>query len=170
MIVRDRVYTIDDVWRLSQLPENEHKFLYLIDGELLFMSRPGGAHGLIASLIAHFLWTYVLERELGRVTTETGYHPPDSRTTLLGPDVGFVHRERAPQPFPARYVPVMPDLAVAVLSPSNSMPELRRKAEDLSAAWHGAGLARESGRQDRRSMALGRREDDQRNSRPRRRS
>lgn len=129
MIVRDRVYTIDDIWRLSQLPENEHKFFYLIDGELLFMSRPGGVHGVIASLIAHFLWTYVLERELGRVTTETGFHPPDSRTTLLGPDVGFVHRERAPQPFPARFVPVMPDLAVEVLSPSNTMPELRRKAE-----------------------------------------
>ena len=48
MIVRDRVYTIDGVWRLSQLPENEHKFLYLIDGELFFRSRPGGAHGLIA--------------------------------------------------------------------------------------------------------------------------
>lgn len=129
MIVRDRVYTIDDVWRLSQLPENESKLFYLIDGELLFMSRPGGAHGLIASLIAHFLWAYVLERELGRITTETGYHPPDSRTTLLGPDVGFVHRERAPQPFPKRFVPVMPDLAVEVLSPSNTLPELRRKAE-----------------------------------------
>ena len=138
MIVRDRVYTIDDVWRLSQLPENEHKFFYLIDGELLFMSRPGGAHGLIASLIAHFLWAYVLERELGQVTTETGYHPPDSRTTLLGPDVGFVHRERAPQPFPTRFVPVMPDLAVEVLSPSNSLPELRRKAENY--LRHGTAL------------------------------
>ena len=129
MIVRDRVYTIDDVWQLSQLPENEHKFFYLIDGELFFMPRPGGAHGLIASLIAHFLWTYVLEHELGRVTTETGYHPPDSRTTLLGPDVAFVNREKAPQPFPTRFVPVMPDLAVEVVSPSNTLPELRRKAE-----------------------------------------
>ena len=129
MIVRDRVYTIDDVWRLSQLPENEHKFFYLIEGELYFMSRPGGVHGLIASLIAHFLWMYVLERDLGHVTTETGYHPPESRKTLLGPDVGFVHRERAPQPFPARSVPVMPDLAVEVLSPSNTLPELRRKAD-----------------------------------------
>lgn len=129
MIVRDRVYTIDDVWRLSQLPENEHKFFDLIDGELYSMSRPGGVHGLIASLIAHFLWTTVLERELGQVTTETGYHPPDSASTLLGPDVGFVHRARAPQPFPKRFVPVMPDLAVEVLSPSNTLPELRRKAE-----------------------------------------
>ncbi|MDE2637459.1 MAG: Uma2 family endonuclease [Chloroflexota bacterium] len=129
MIVRDRVYTIDDVWRLSQLPENEHKFFYLIEGELYFMSRPGGAHGLIASLIAHFLWAYALERDMGHVTTETGYHPPESRKTLLGPDVGFLHRERAPQPFPARFVPVMPDLAVEVLSPSNTLPELRRKAE-----------------------------------------
>ena len=138
MIVRDRVFTIDDVWRLSQLPENEHKFFYLIDGELFFRSRPGAVHGLIASLIAHFLWSYVLGRELGQVSTETGYHPPDSRTTLLGPDVGFVHRERAPRPFPTRFVPLMPDLAVEVLSPSNSLPELRRKAEDY--LRHGTAL------------------------------
>ena len=129
MIVRDRAYTIDDVWQLSQQPENEDKYYYLIDGELLFMSRPGGVHGLLASLIAHFLWTYVLERDAGQITTETGYHPADDRTTLLGPDVGFVYRERAPEPFPLRFVPLMPDLAVEVLSPSNSLPELRRKAE-----------------------------------------
>ena len=93
MIVRDRTYTIDDVWQLSQLPENEHKFFYLIDGELFFMSRPGRIHGLLTSLIAHFLWSYVLERNLGEITTETGYHPPGNRTTLLGPDVGFIGRE-----------------------------------------------------------------------------
>ena len=129
MIVRDRTYTIDNVWQLSQLPENEHIFFCLIDGELFSMPRPGGLHGQIASLIAHFLWTYVLERDLGRVTTESGYHPPDSRTTLLGPDVAFIERDKAPEPFPTRFVPVMPDLAVEVLSPSNTMPEARRKAE-----------------------------------------
>ena len=131
MIVRDRVYTIDDVWQLSQLPENEHKFFYLIDGELFFMPRPGRLHGLITSLIAHFLWSYVLEHDLGEVTTETGYHPPGKRTTLLGPDVAFcwsmrdclgpVHRTAS--------MPMMPDLAVEVVSPSNTLPELRRKAE-----------------------------------------
>ncbi len=129
MIVRDRVYTIDDVWQLSQLPENEHKFFYLIDGELFFMSRPGRIHGLIASLIAHFLWSYVLERDIGEITTETGYHPPEDRTTLLGPDVAFVRRERLPEPLTAHFYPVMPDLAVEILSPSNTMPELRRKAQ-----------------------------------------
>ncbi len=129
MIVRDRVYTVDDVWKLSQLPENEHKFFYLIDGELHYMSRPGRLHGLIASLIAHFFWAYVLEKDIGEVTTETGYHPTGIKTTLLGPDVGFVRRERLPEPVIDHYYPLMPDIAVEVLSPSNTLPELRRKAE-----------------------------------------
>ena len=129
MIVRDRIYTIDDVWHLSQLPENEHIFFYLIDGELVSMSRPGGVHGKIAALIAHYLLTFVLARDLGEVTVESGFHSADTRTTLLGPDVAFIHRDRAPQPFPARFVPTMPDLAVEVLSPSNTVPEARRKAE-----------------------------------------
>ncbi len=129
MIVRDRVYTVDDVWKLSQLPENEHKLFYVIDGELHYKSRPGRIHGIIASLIAHFFWAYVLERDNGEVTTETGYHPTGIKTTLLGPDVGIVRRERMPRPVTGHYYPLMPDIAVEVLSPSNTLPELRRKAE-----------------------------------------
>ena len=52
-----------------------------------------------------------------------------SRTTLLGPDVAFIGHDKAPEPFPTRSVPAMPDLAVEVQSPSNTMPELHRKAE-----------------------------------------
>ena len=48
---------------------------------------------------------------------------------MLGPDVGFVRRDRLPEPVTAQFYPLMPDLAVEVLSPSNTLPELRRKAE-----------------------------------------
>ena len=130
MIVRDRTNTIDDVWRLSQLPENEHKFFYLIDGELFFMSRPGRVHGKIAALTTHYLLTFVLARDSGEVIVESGFHPPGNQTILLGPDVAFVSREKLPEPSStAHFFPVMPDIAVDVLSPSNSLPELRRKAD-----------------------------------------
>ena len=129
MIVRDQVYTIDDVWQLSQRPENQAEQYYLIDGELFVTISPGELHGMLASEIARLIGNFVIELDLGRVTVETGYHPSHSQRTLLRPDVAFRSKMRAPGPARLGFVPAMPDLAVEILSPSNSLPELRRKAE-----------------------------------------
>ena len=129
MIVRDRVYTIDDVWRLSQQTEHEADRYCLIDGELFVTMSPGELHGTLASEIARLIGNFVFENDLGRVTVETGYHPAGSRETLLLPDVAFRSKTRAPGPARAGFVPTMPDLAVEVLSPSNTLDELRRKAQ-----------------------------------------
>ncbi len=45
------------------------------------------------------------------------------------PDVAFISFERAPDPFPDKLVPAMPDLAVEIKSPSNTMTELHAKAQ-----------------------------------------
>ena len=47
----------------------------------------------------------------------------------MRPDVAFRSKARMSGPARAGYVPTMPDLAVEILSPSNTLPELRRKAE-----------------------------------------
>ena len=60
---------------------------------------------------------------------ESGHHPPDYRYTLLGPDVAFTRYDRMPESPPDKFVPVMPDLAVEVLSPSESLTRAREKAE-----------------------------------------
>ena len=129
MIARDRVHTIEDVWRLSQQPENVAERYYLIDGELFITMSPGELHGMLASEIARLLGNFVLEQGLGRVTVETGFHPSGDRKTLLRPDVAFRSKTRASAPAGVGFVPMMPDLAVEVASPSNTLPELRRKAD-----------------------------------------
>ncbi len=129
MIAEKRLYTVDDVWQLCQAPEYEHVFLELIDGELLEMTRPGNIHGLLATEIAFYLRLFNKTHDLGQVTVESGYHPPDDRDTLLGPDVAFLRHERLPQPPSQRFVAAMPDLAVEILSPSETYASARRKAE-----------------------------------------
>lgn len=138
MIVRDQVYTIEDVWQLSQQPENDAERYYLIDGELFITMSPGELHGTLASEIARLLGNFVFEHGLGRVTVESGYHPSNSQETLLRPDVAFRKRARISGPARSGFVPVMPDLAVEIRSPSNTMPELRRKA--LVYLQHGTAL------------------------------
>ena len=128
MAIQERLYTVDDVWRLSQLPENEHKHFYLIDGELFWDMPPGYTHGRLEILIGHLLLVYAEEHDLGEVTGQAGYYPADDRQTLLGPDVAFIRKDAAPEDDHAKFVSRMPDLAVEIQSPSNTLAELRRKA------------------------------------------
>ena len=76
---------------------------------------------------ASLLGNHVVERGLGWVTIEVGYHPPGGRQTVLLPDVAFESKARAaPTPLPT-FAPYMPDLAVEVVSPSQTLAETRRK-------------------------------------------
>ena len=128
MAIQEKLYTVDDVWELSHRPENADRDCYLIDGELYWTMAPGGEHGHLAFEIAYHLRVFLEKHDLGMGTVETGYYPPNDRHTVLAPDVAFISKARAPRPFPKKYVPLMPDLAVEIKSPTDSLPEVRRKA------------------------------------------
>ncbi len=128
MAVQERLYTVDDVWNLAHDPENENIHFELIDGELFQMAPPGLQHGNLAVEIAFHIRAYVKTHDAGLVTVETGYHPSDTRATVLSPDVAFLSAARIPQSDPEKYVPAMPDLAVEIMSPSDSLRQIRRKA------------------------------------------
>ena len=128
MAIQEKLYTVDDVWRLAQQPENEHKQFYLIDGELFWDMPPGFLHGHIAGLIFHYFLIFAAKHDLGKPTVESGYYSADDRSTLLAPDVAFVSKKKIPLANPAQLLAAMPDLAVEIQSPSNSLAELRRKA------------------------------------------
>ena len=128
MAIQEKLYTIDDVWALSHRPENQNRYFYLIDGELYWAMPPGGEHGDLASELIFRLKSFAEGQDLGKFTVETGYYPPDDRHTVLGPDVAFISKARAPKPFPKNFVPAMPDLAVEIKSPTDSLKEVRRKA------------------------------------------
>ena len=126
--VKAKRYTVDDVWALECDPANEGRYFYLIDGELHEDPMPNRTHGDIAALLAYYMLHYVLPRMLGTVNVEVGYHPTDADDTVLLPDVAYVSHARLEGSSPDSYVPAMPDLAVEIKSPSNSMAQLRRKA------------------------------------------
>jgi len=128
MAIQERLYTVDDVWQLAQQPENELKHYFLIDGELYWDMPPGYTHGRIAGHIFRYLMNYAEAHDLGDGSVDTGYFPADDRHTLLGPDVAFFRKENVPPANHEKFVARMPDLAVEVQSPSNSLAELRRKA------------------------------------------
>ena len=128
MVLTEKLYTVDDLWAIDHDPDLEHRKFYLIDGVLYEDDMPGRKHGLIAIEIAFHLRLYTAKHPVGEVTGEVGFHPPETRRTALLPDVAFQRYENLPDPPPEGYVPQMPDLAVEIQSPSESLTKLRQKA------------------------------------------
>ena len=98
----------------------------LIKGELLTMSPPGEEHGSIIINLASLLSTHVKRTNLGRLTAESGFKLESDPDTVLAPDIAFVARDRAGTRS-SFYRSGPPDLAVEVLSPSDTIPKVDRK-------------------------------------------
>ena len=127
--VQEKLYTIDDMWALDHDPAYELRKFYLIDGRLHEEDVPGRPHAKIASELNAELVIYNRIHDVGEVLVEGGFYPADDRFTLLLPDVAFMRHDSLPQPPPQAYVPAMPDLAIEILSPSDTMAQARRKAQ-----------------------------------------
>lgn len=135
MVIQERVYTVDDLWKISHLAENTDKHLELIEGIIYEMPPAGWLHGDVTSELGAEIRAHVKAHKLGRVTAaETGFVlaknvVPGGRDTVLAPDVGFIAAPRIPQEIPEKYVPFAPDLAVEVVSPGNSDEDINLKVE-----------------------------------------
>ena len=128
MAVEKLRYTVDDVWHMQCQAGWDEKHYELIEGELLEMAPANMRHGMLASLMSHYLSSFVLRADAGLVVTEVGFFPSSDRHTLLAPDVAFVSKARLPDPIPETFAGFMPDLAVEVASPGNRGPSLHDKA------------------------------------------
>ncbi len=128
MIVKKRLLTVDDVWQMHQLPGGDDAAYELIEGELIPMSPANLLHAWFAAKIARYLDNFAELQNMGYVFVEAGFYPSDDRQTLLAPDVAFVSKARLGTPFPQSFIGLMPDLAVEIASPGNTLVELREKA------------------------------------------
>lgn len=92
------------------------------------MSPPGFRHAVVAQRIAMALGTWVAARELGEVVGESGFTLERDPDTVVAPDVAFLRADRLPPPErDVGFVPAAPDLAVEVVSPSQSLRRVEEK-------------------------------------------
>ena len=105
-------------------------------GLLVCEPPAGGRHGDIALALGSALRRHVRERGLGRVlANDTGFVLARDPDTVRAPDIAFVTKERwAGYADPSRFLPGAPDLAVEVLSASNSREAMHAKVADFLAA------------------------------------
>lgn len=121
--------TADDLWKL---PTGKGARYELVRGELRTMPPAGFEHGAIGNGLAASLTQYVRANTLGLVVSaDTGFVLSRDPDTVRAPDVGFVTRERVEQlGVPKKYFPGAPDLAVEIISPSDTLYEVDEKVLD----------------------------------------
>ena len=128
MATQEQLLDIDAVSELIRQPEFADKRFYLMGGVIYEMSPVQRVHSRLANRIGMYLGIFVEEHDLGEVHTELGFYPAGDRSTLLAPDVAYISYERLSQQPEDGFISVMPDLAVEIASPSDSLAQLRRKA------------------------------------------
>lgn len=115
---------------LFEMEEDEYRY-ELIRGRLKRMAPTGGDHSLIGTGLAARLWLHARTNEYGNVYgADVGFVFARDPDTVLSPDAAFLRRDRVPsEEEHKRFLPVIPDLAVEVISPSDRLPQVREKVE-----------------------------------------
>ncbi len=124
MVAIERIYTSDEFWELAEtFPEDKHYELW--DGVIVEMPPPSKLHSKIAGIILTFLNMFVLENGFGTVLGEGGGYKLDEYNVRV-PDVSFFAREADLTDNTAIFPP---DLAVEVISPSETPRSIAEKTE-----------------------------------------
>ena len=128
MVIREKLYTIEEFYEIANLPENETRRLELEDGMIVEMPSSSPLNTVIAGLIITALNNYVREHKLGYVTVPVGGFKL-SENTVRQPDAAFISKKR--QPTLPKHFEIAPDLAVEIVSSNEDV--LKKVSEYIEA-------------------------------------
>ncbi|MBZ5622535.1 MAG: Uma2 family endonuclease [Acidobacteriia bacterium] len=117
-------------WEEFERLPDEH--LEIIEGELITLPPPKSGHSTVAAN-TFLLLQPLQENRLGRIYQEAGYKLSQDPATWIQPDVSFLKMERVRATKPNDHFLGAPELAVEVVSPSETAQTLNRKIDLLLA-------------------------------------
>jgi Uma2 family endonuclease len=101
----------------------------LVEGELIPLSSGTYRHNRIRDFVVFLMWSYFKGNPIGEAVGENDCRIAND--TVRKPDVSIFLGERLKQIDPDKIpAPFAPDIAVEVLSPSESAVEVRRRVRD----------------------------------------
>lgn len=117
--------------QMAAAPENADRLLEYIGGEVVEVpSNPYSSY--ISSILIHFLLGFVLDQNLGFVTGEQGGYMVSGER--YAPDVAFLSFARQAELAKTGYNLNPPELAVEVLSPTDTESQMMIKVANYLAA------------------------------------
>jgi Uma2 family endonuclease len=119
---------------LGRMPNDRRR--ELVKGVVREMAASGFDHGATVDNFQFLLSAHVRANKLGVVVgAETGFRISRAPDTVRGVDVGFVRADRIPATGrPTGYWDGPPDLAVEVLSPTDTVEAIEEKVDDYLSA------------------------------------
>ena len=112
--------------RFQAMAEPEDHRLELDEGRLVREPLPATAHGIVVIRLGAALHAWA-EANGGMVAGESGFVLRRDPPTVRGPDLSWLAPGRLGYPVPHGFLDGAPELAVEILSPSNTAAEMRRK-------------------------------------------
>jgi Uma2 family endonuclease len=116
---------------LLRMPDDGYRY-ELVRGELRKMAPAGHFRGRVAINVTTPLDQHVRAHHLGVVyAAETGFKLASNPDVVRAPDVAFIRRQRVEEVGDVEgYWPGAPDLAVEVISPSDTYADVQEKVFD----------------------------------------
>lgn len=114
--------------QFEQLPQRDGVRYELRDGELVKMANAKAGHERAKFRIERSLIAYILQHPIGEIYSEASFALSPSR--VCAPDVSFLRNELAANTDPDHIFQGAPDLAIEVVSDSESALDLRQKIQD----------------------------------------
>lgn len=112
--------------RFLALPEDDCR--HELDEGVLIVSPPSGdIHGGLCSQVNHVLRNAFKHQRKYRVVSDCGFILTENPFTVRAPDVAVVKRARSAQKGQNPYMKGAPELAIEVLSPSDTASNIRKK-------------------------------------------
>ena len=119
-----KLMTAEDLWEL----EDDGCRHELIRGELLSMAPTGGVHGELLYTLVLLLASQQVHDYSRVFVGDTGFRIGQAEETVLAPDIAIVRTERLPGAERiSGFIPVVPDLVVEILSPSDRIGRVNEK-------------------------------------------
>ncbi len=124
--------TVEEFKRFAELPENADKLLEYIGGEIVEVVC-NSYSSLVAANVLFLIKSYLRENNnWAYVTGEAAGYMVAGECYI--PDVGVISKTRLPDPPHETWIPLPPDLAVEVLSPTDRPKEMSVKVVNYLAA------------------------------------
>lgn len=104
----------------------------LVRGRIVEINQPIPQHGYVCGNVSRILGNFVHDNNLGRIfTNDTGVITTRDPDTVRGPDVWYLSYQKLPKgPLPKRYLDIVPDLAIEVLSPDDRWSKVFKKVSE----------------------------------------
>lgn len=103
-------------------------------GHLVREPQPGDQHGAITVEMVTILNNWLKEHPIGKLRTHSGFRLSRTPLTIRGPDIAFIRRQRLDTVLESPFFEGAPDLAIEIVSPSNTASDLQEKIAEYMEA------------------------------------